>query len=46
VLGLRLALCPPPPLAADAVGRFAGRRAQRILPPYWAALAFSLAVAG
>jgi peptidoglycan/LPS O-acetylase OafA/YrhL len=28
-----------------AVGRFAGRRARRILPPYWAALAFSLAVA-
>jgi peptidoglycan/LPS O-acetylase OafA/YrhL len=29
----------------DAVGAFAGRRARRILPPYWAALAFSLAVA-
>src|ERR1700742_2186939 len=29
----------------DAVGRFAQRRARRILPPYWAALAFSLAVA-
>jgi peptidoglycan/LPS O-acetylase OafA/YrhL len=29
----------------DAVGRFAERRARRILPPYWAALAFSLAVA-
>ena len=29
----------------DSVFRFAGRRARRILPPYWAALAFSLAVA-
>jgi peptidoglycan/LPS O-acetylase OafA/YrhL len=29
----------------DAVARFAQRRARRILPPYWAALAFSLAVA-
>jgi peptidoglycan/LPS O-acetylase OafA/YrhL len=29
----------------DAVSRFAQRRARRILPPYWAALAFSLAVA-
>lgn len=29
----------------DGVGRFAYRRARRILPPYWAALAFSLAVA-
>ena len=29
----------------DAIGRFAERRARRILPPYWAALAFSLAVA-
>jgi peptidoglycan/LPS O-acetylase OafA/YrhL len=29
----------------DAVARFAERRARRILPPYWAALAFSLAVA-
>jgi peptidoglycan/LPS O-acetylase OafA/YrhL len=29
----------------DAVSRFALRRARRILPPYWAALAFSLAVA-
>jgi peptidoglycan/LPS O-acetylase OafA/YrhL len=29
----------------DAVYRFAQRRARRILPPYWAALAFSLAVA-
>ena len=29
----------------DAIGRFARRRALRILPPYWAALAFSLAVA-
>jgi peptidoglycan/LPS O-acetylase OafA/YrhL len=29
----------------DAVSRFAVRRARRILPPYWAALAFSLAVA-
>jgi peptidoglycan/LPS O-acetylase OafA/YrhL len=29
----------------DAVSRFAYRRARRILPPYWAALAFSLAVA-
>src|SRR2546423_2921524 len=27
------------------VRRFARRRARRILPPYWAALAFSLAVA-
>jgi peptidoglycan/LPS O-acetylase OafA/YrhL len=29
----------------DGITRFAGRRARRILPPYWAALAFSLAVA-
>ncbi len=29
----------------DGIGRFAARRARRILPPYWAALAFSLAVA-
>jgi peptidoglycan/LPS O-acetylase OafA/YrhL len=29
----------------DGVWRFAYRRARRILPPYWAALAFSLAVA-
>jgi peptidoglycan/LPS O-acetylase OafA/YrhL len=29
----------------DGIGRFAARRAWRILPPYWAALAFSLAVA-
>ena len=29
----------------DAVPGFAHRRARRILPPYWAALAFSLAVA-
>ena len=29
----------------DGVSRFAQRRARRILPPYWAALAFSLAVA-
>ena len=29
----------------DGVFRFAQRRARRILPPYWAALAFSLAVA-
>jgi peptidoglycan/LPS O-acetylase OafA/YrhL len=29
----------------DSVKRFAWRRALRILPPYWAALAFSLAVA-
>lgn len=29
----------------DSVVRFAGRRARRILPAYWAALAFSLAVA-
>ncbi len=29
----------------DGVARFAQRRAWRILPPYWAALAFSLAVA-
>jgi peptidoglycan/LPS O-acetylase OafA/YrhL len=29
----------------DAVSRFAQRRARRILPPYWAALVFSLAVA-
>jgi peptidoglycan/LPS O-acetylase OafA/YrhL len=29
----------------DTVTRFAQRRARRILPPYWAALAFSLAVA-
>jgi peptidoglycan/LPS O-acetylase OafA/YrhL len=29
----------------DAISNFAARRARRILPPYWAALAFSLAVA-
>src|SRR5215813_5662656 len=29
----------------DGIGQFARRRARRILPPYWAALAFSLAVA-
>ena len=29
----------------DGIARFAQRRAQRILPAYWAALAFSLAVA-
>jgi peptidoglycan/LPS O-acetylase OafA/YrhL len=29
----------------DGVSRFAQRRVRRILPPYWAALAFSLAVA-
>jgi peptidoglycan/LPS O-acetylase OafA/YrhL len=29
----------------DAISQFALRRARRILPPYWAALAFSLAVA-
>jgi peptidoglycan/LPS O-acetylase OafA/YrhL len=29
----------------ESVGRFARRRAWRILPPYWAALVFSLAVA-
>ncbi len=29
----------------DAIGRFAERRARRILPAYWGALAFSLAVA-
>ena len=29
----------------DAISRFAHRRARRILPAYWAALAFSLAVA-
>ncbi len=29
----------------DGVSRFAHRRARRILPPYWAALALSLAVA-
>ncbi len=29
----------------DAASRFAERRARRILPPYWAALVFSLAVA-
>jgi peptidoglycan/LPS O-acetylase OafA/YrhL len=29
----------------DGVSKFAARRARRILPPYWAALAFSLAVA-
>ena len=29
----------------DGISRFAYRRARRILPPYWAALAFSLAVA-
>src|SRR3954464_15774368 len=29
----------------DGVSRFAARRARRILPAYWAALAFSLAVA-
>ena len=44
--GFSLALAP----ARDGwrlhgVSRFARRRARRILPPYWAALAFSLAVA-
>jgi peptidoglycan/LPS O-acetylase OafA/YrhL len=29
----------------DGISRFASRRAWRILPPYWAALVFSLAVA-
>jgi peptidoglycan/LPS O-acetylase OafA/YrhL len=29
----------------DGISRFAVRRARRILPPYWAALAFSLVVA-
>jgi peptidoglycan/LPS O-acetylase OafA/YrhL len=29
----------------DGISRFAARRARRILPPFWAALAFSLAVA-
>jgi peptidoglycan/LPS O-acetylase OafA/YrhL len=29
----------------DSISAFARRRARRILPPYWAALAFSLAVA-
>ena len=29
----------------DGISRFARRRARRILPPYWAALVFSLAVA-
>jgi peptidoglycan/LPS O-acetylase OafA/YrhL len=29
----------------DGVSRFAARRARRILPPFWAALVFSLAVA-
>ena len=29
----------------DGIAQFAGRRARRILPAYWAALAFSLAVA-
>jgi peptidoglycan/LPS O-acetylase OafA/YrhL len=29
----------------DGISRFAHRRIRRILPPYWAALAFSLAVA-
>ena len=29
----------------DGISRFAHRRARRILPPYWAALVFSLAVA-
>ena len=29
----------------DGISQFAARRARRILPPYWAALAFSLAVA-
>ena len=29
----------------DAISQFARRRARRILPPYWAALAFSLVVA-
>jgi peptidoglycan/LPS O-acetylase OafA/YrhL len=29
----------------DSLGRFALRRMRRILPPYWAALAFSVAVA-
>jgi peptidoglycan/LPS O-acetylase OafA/YrhL len=44
--GLSLALAPARDgWRLDGVGRFARRRAWRILPAYWAALAFSLAVA-
>ena len=44
--GFSLALSPAPHgWRLDGVSRFAARRARRILPPYWAALAFSLAVA-
>jgi peptidoglycan/LPS O-acetylase OafA/YrhL len=44
--GLSLALAPARSgWRLGAVSRFASRRAWRILPPYWAALAFSLAVA-
>jgi peptidoglycan/LPS O-acetylase OafA/YrhL len=44
--GLSLALAPARNgWRLDGISRFARRRAWRILPPYWAALAFSLAVA-
>jgi peptidoglycan/LPS O-acetylase OafA/YrhL len=44
--GLSLALSPARHgWRLDGVSEFARRRARRILPPYWAALAFSLAVA-
>ncbi len=44
--GFSLALSPPRHgWRLDAVSEFARRRARRILPAYWAALAFSLAVA-
>jgi peptidoglycan/LPS O-acetylase OafA/YrhL len=46
VSGFSLALAPARHgWRLDGVGQFALRRARRILPPYWAALAFSLAIA-
>ena len=46
VSGFSLALAPARHgWRLDGVAQFAQRRARRILPPYWAALAFSLAVA-
>jgi peptidoglycan/LPS O-acetylase OafA/YrhL len=44
--GFSLALAPARRgFRLDGIARFASRRAWRILPPYWAALLFSLAVA-
>jgi peptidoglycan/LPS O-acetylase OafA/YrhL len=46
VSGFSLALAPASRgWRLDGVSQFARRRARRILPPYWAALAFSLVVA-